>query len=153
MPEVEYNKNEQGPKGTWSTRKYMIRELSTSRIDFDNPRLESINFEEGWSTDLTTLEAAMRKALSHADPGGQVSWAKYDEELAWKLMTERRWVDVEDFLPAILSHVRELAGGDPRKSLKLSALFTNFLVSEEVRPKRRHSFGGYIPYHRVKPRV
>ena len=54
---------------------------------------------------------------------------------------------LKNFLPAILSHVRELAGGDPRKSLKLSALFTNFLVSEEVRPKRRHSFGGYIPYH------
>ena len=39
----------------------------------------------------------MRSMLKKQATGGQVSWAEYDEELAWKLMTERRWVDVEDF--------------------------------------------------------
>ena len=39
----------------------------------------------------------MKKALSYADLGGQVSWAEYDEEKAWELMAERRWVSVEDF--------------------------------------------------------
>eukprot|EP00930_Biecheleria_cincta_P054282 TRINITY_DN4028_c0_g2_i1.p1 TRINITY_DN4028_c0_g2~~TRINITY_DN4028_c0_g2_i1.p1 ORF type:complete len:321 (+),score=67.56 TRINITY_DN4028_c0_g2_i1:55-1017(+) len=34
----------------------------------------------------------------------------------------------------------------PRES-RLAPLCTNFLDSEEIRPRRRHSFGGYIPYY------
>jgi len=91
MPEVEY-RSRTSPGGRFSKR-----ELSTFSNDYYQGRGISITLEEGWSTDLTTLDAAMRKALSYADPGGQLSWAEYDEERAWELMKDRRWVDVEDF--------------------------------------------------------
>lgn len=91
MPEVEYRSR------TSLGGRFSRRELSTSLYDYDQGRRKSITLEEGWSTDLTTLDAAMKKALSYADPGGQLSWAEYDEEWAWELMKDRRWVDVEDF--------------------------------------------------------
>ena len=89
MPEQEYQNTGHGS--------FSRRELSTSKNDDGYERGKSITLEEGWSDDLTTLEAAMGRALSYADPGGQVSWAEYDEEKAWELMMEKRWVDVEDF--------------------------------------------------------
>ena len=72
-------------------RTFSVRRLSTSRNDHVNPRRKKNTLEDGWSTDLTTLGATMRKTHSYADLGDQVSWAEYDEEFAWELMTERRW--------------------------------------------------------------
>ena len=94
MPEETYEKI--GPDGEMLS--FTVRELSISkRKDHDDIIEESISFEEGWSIDLTTLDAAITETLSYADPGGQLSWAEYDPELAWELMMEKRWVDFEDF--------------------------------------------------------
>ena len=96
MPEERYESDEIGPDGEISTREFTRRELATSTIHYGKCQI-SMTLEEGWSIDLTSLEAAITRTLDRADPGGQVSWAEYDEEKARKLMSERRWVDVEDF--------------------------------------------------------
>lgn len=96
MPEEKYEADEFGPDGEVSTRDFTSRELATSTIHYGDREI-SMTLEEGWSIDLTSLEAAITKTLDRADPGGQVSWAEYDDEKARKLMSERRWVDVEDF--------------------------------------------------------
>ena len=82
LPEEAKKKLERGPDGRSLSRYFSRRELSTSTNDDDCERGQAMTLEEGWSTDLTTVEAAVRRALSYADPGGQVSWAKYDCERA-----------------------------------------------------------------------
>ena len=49
----------------------------------NNSRGGLVSLEEGWRTGLTALDAAMRKALSYGDHGGQVSWTSYEEEYVW----------------------------------------------------------------------
>ena len=80
LPEEAFWKLMRGPEGRLWRRHFSRRELNTSTNDDDYERGQSITLEEGWNTDLTTVEAAMRRALPYASPGGQVSWAKYDGE-------------------------------------------------------------------------
>jgi hypothetical protein len=52
-----------------------------------------------WSEQFRDRDAVYEYALTHADPGGQVSLdADYDEAKALNLIHSRGWVDVEDFL-------------------------------------------------------
>ena len=83
--------------GQYCKREHTKRELATDESDDGCERGRGMSLKEGWSDDLTTFQAAINKALESADPGGEVSWAEYDEGKAQKLMNERRWVSVEDF--------------------------------------------------------
>ena len=72
-PKAQHREYDRGPNRRGPTRTFSVRRLSTSRNDYVNPRGKKNTLEDAWSTDLTTLDAAMRKAHSYADPSDQVS--------------------------------------------------------------------------------
>ena len=87
MPEEDYQADEIEPDGNLSARVFTRRELTTSTIRYGEREI-SMTLEEGWSVDLTSLEAAIKRTLARASPGGQVSWATHDEGKALALMRE-----------------------------------------------------------------
>jgi hypothetical protein len=80
------------------------RSLKALPIDCDHEnyngeRSDSASLHLEWSDQFRDRDAVCEYALSHADPGGQVSMnADYDEDRARYLIHSRGWVDVEDFV-------------------------------------------------------
>lgn len=65
----------------------------------DCEHAKRVTLKLGWSEEYTNRDQLIAKALTWADPGGQVSLgADYDEERAERLIRLRGWVSVGAFL-------------------------------------------------------